>query len=436
MLAGVRVPLRPALVGVSALWACVSQSLPVGGPKSSADDATAFRDVLIFDGSRALGRGDVLVRSGTIAAVGERLTIPSGAAVIEGSGDTLLPGLIDSHAHVWKEDQLEQALVFGNTTVLDMAMAAKTAASLRAKVASAAGIRLADLRSAGNGATATGGHLTEYGYPLRTIDDPSQAKQFVDACIAEGSDYIKAIYDPRQSRFKSMSVDTLAAIVVAAHSRNKLVVAHIEKIDDAREAIDVGVDGLAHMFEGVSIDPPFFELIVARKTFVIPTLSLLQSEVGQAPGEGLAIDSDLAPALSQQALSELRASFERHKTFDFSFVLRGVSELKARGIRILAGTDAPNPGTTFGASLHGEIELLHQAGLTNEEALAAATSVPAAAFGLKDRGRIAPGLRADLLLVHGDPTSDLGATRRIAGVWRQGIPVDLKAYRNAHSREQ
>jgi hypothetical protein len=100
-------------------------------------------------------------------------------------------------------------------------------------------------------------------------------------------------------------------------------------------------------------------------------------------------------------------------------------------VRILAGTDAPNPGTAHGATIHRELELLVAAGLTPAEALGSATSVPAASFGLADRGRIAPGLRADLLLVDGDPTADIKATRAIAGVWKQGEPVDRDSVRES-----
>src|SRR5258707_1366630 len=105
-------------------------------------------------------------------------------------------------------------------------------------------------------------------------------------------------------------------------------------------------------------------------------------------------------------------------------------QLREVGARILAGTDAPMPGTAHGVSLHRELELLVHAGLTPLEALAAATSLPADAFGLHDRGRIAPGLRADLLLVEGDPGSDILATRHIRGVWKRGKPVHRSAYRD------
>ena len=79
--------------------------------------------------------------------------------------------------------------------------------------------------------------------------------------------------------------------------------------------------------------------------------------------------------------------------------------------------------------MHGERELLVEAGLPPREARAAATAAPARVFGLADRGRIAPGLRADLLLVAGDPTADITATRDIAAVWKRGVRFDRTAFR-------
>jgi imidazolonepropionase-like amidohydrolase len=92
-------------------------------------------------------------------------------------------------------------------------------------------------------------------------------------------------------------------------------------------------------------------------------------------------------------------------------------------VPVLAGTDAPAPGLTYGASLHRELEHLVNAGLTPTAALAAATSAIARAFRLSDRGRIRAGLRADLLLVDGDPSKDIRATRNIVAIWKQGVRV-------------
>ncbi len=112
-----------------------------------------------------------------------------------------------------------------------------------------------------------------------------------------------------------------------------------------------------------------------------------------------------------------------------------VRKLHAAGVPILAGTDAINPGTAHGASLHRELELLVAAGLSPSQALAAATSLAADRFGLADRGRIAPGLRADLLLVTGDPCTEIKATRAIVGVWKQGQSIDREARKATVRRE-
>ncbi len=99
------------------------------------------------------------------------------------------------------------------------------------------------------------------------------------------------------------------------------------------------------------------------------------------------------------------------------------------GVPLLVSTDGTGGDhpTTHGISYHGELDLLVQVGLTPAEALTAATAAPADAFGLDDRGRVAPGLRADLLLVNGSPSADITALRDITAIWRRGIRVNRSA---------
>jgi hypothetical protein len=119
-----------------------------------------------------------------------------------------------------------------------------------------------------------------------------------------------------------------------------------------------------------------------------------------------------------------------------SYAEEAIRQLKTAGVPILAGTDAPNEGIVHGASLHREIELLVRAGLTPTQALVAATSAPAKAFHLADRGEIAVGKRADLLLVRGDPTAQIAATRNIIAVWKAGVEIDRAAYRASRDRDR
>jgi len=216
--------------------------------------------------------------------------------------------------------------------------------------------------------------------------------------------------------------------VAAAHRRGKLAVAHIGSLQGAKDAIEAGVDGLEHLFVDAPPDAEFVDLAVRHHIFVVPTLSVLASVTGTPSGKLLAADPELQPYLLPDVRANLTASFPRHSG-SFSNPQEAVRMLKARHVPLLAGTDAPNPGTAHGVSMHGELELLVGAGMTPVEALTAATSTPAAAFHLDDRGRIAAGKRADLLLVKGDPTTDIKATRDIVSVWKLGVQPDRAAYR-------
>lgn len=115
------------------------------------------------------------------------------------------------------------------------------------------------------------------------------------------------------------------------------------------------------------------------------------------------------------------------KATDFHATTASIAQLRAAHVPILAGTDAPNPGTWYGVSELGEMELLNAAGLTPAEALTAATAAPARAFHLADRGRIAPGMRADLLLVEGDPTTRISDIENFVAVWKDGVEDDRSA---------
>ncbi|HET9363856.1 MAG TPA: amidohydrolase family protein, partial [Candidatus Angelobacter sp.] len=223
--------------------------------------------------------------------------------------------------------------------------------------------------------------------------------------------------------------ETLAAVVAAAHKNHRLAVVHIGSEMGARNAILAGADGLAHLFRGHSSPRDFGDLVAEHHAFVIPTLSVLYSVCGpDSAGSKLVKDPLLSPYLSHEAKSRLKETFPSARTnlVSCKAAPEALRQLKAAGALIVAGTDAPNPGTTYGASLHGELEMYVEDGLTPIEALTAATSSPAQAFHIPDRGRIAPGLRADLLLVNGHPDENIKATRDIQAVYKGGVELERK----------
>jgi imidazolonepropionase-like amidohydrolase len=267
------------------------------------------------------------------------------------------------------------------------------------------------------------------GPPLPTVASPADAPAFVDARISEGSDYIKVIYDDLAGLGMSLPMldrHTLTALVEAAHARGALVVVHVGSEDQARAAIESGADGLAHLFTGPNVSAGFASLLAGRGAFVIPTLTVLRGICGQPNGAGIATDPLLRPYIRPSLRERMSRSWASTRSCEGTH--EAIRDLAQHGVPILAGTDAPVPGQTYGASVHGELELLVGIGLTPVQALTAATAAPAKAFGLTDRGDIRPGLQADLILVDGDPTTDILATRRIAKVWKRGVQVERATY--------
>jgi imidazolonepropionase-like amidohydrolase len=416
--------LNQYLVPIALFAMLLPDHVPLGAQTSGA--TTLIRHVRVFDGTRGIGTRDVLVRDGRISAVAPTLTAPAGAVIVDGTNRTLLPGFIDAHTHAFG-DALADALAFGVTTELDMFTNVSEARDRRAEQKAGPVSGRADLFSAGVLATAPGGHGTEYGIAIPTIAAPESAQAFVDVRLAEGSDFIKIILDDGSAygrTIPTVSRATLVALVRAAHARRKLAVVHVGTLADARMAVGAGADGLMHLFVDRSPDAEFGRFVAAHRAFVVPTLTVLKSVVGDAQGEKLASDARLAPYLGSTGRGTLLASFAFHSKMSYAAAEETVRQLKAAGVPILAGTDATNPGTAHGISIHRELELLVSAGLTPTEALAAATGAPAKSFALGNRGRIAAGQRADLVLVDGDPTVDITATRAIVSVWKGGVLLD------------
>ncbi len=387
--------------------------------------ALVFRDVDVFDGSRMIRRTTVVVRDGMIRAVGADAAIPPSAEVVDGKGKTLLPGLFDAHVHLGLmqcEQFLHDALDFGVTTELEM-WGSDAAVELKKRMAAGGFPDIADLRTAGTGVTVPGGHPTQMGGPpFPTLAPGDDAQAFVDARIAEGIDYLKIIYEHSRP---TLSKAQLGEVVAAAHRRNLLVVVHVTTLADARDAIAAGADGLAHVFADMAPDTGFAEFAAAHHVFVVPTLSVVEAATTATPATPWWRDDPrVAPFLTPSMRRSLEMKFPPGFRPDqkLANAVAAVGALRRAGVPILAGTDSPAPGLAHGVSIHRELELLVRAGLTPVEALAAATSEPARAFGLRDRGRIAAGLRADLLLVNGDPTRNVAATRDIVGIWKLGVP--------------
>ncbi|MGI8990168.1 MAG: amidohydrolase family protein [Bryobacteraceae bacterium] len=226
----------------------------------------------MFDGEEMLGIRDVLVASGKIAAIAPRIRPPSGTRVIDARGLTLSPGLFDSHAHI--EDggyYLRASALFGVTTVVDLGTAGpgNTPREIHERVRNAPPGESADFLSAGIFVTVKGGHGTEFGRSIPTLDDPAEAQSFVDARIAEGSDLIKIIYEDFGGKMPRLPKASMEAVIASAHARGKLAVVHAgEGPGPIRDALDAGADGIAHVFVNGIAEPGFGEMFVSHGAFM------------------------------------------------------------------------------------------------------------------------------------------------------------------------
>jgi len=369
--------------------------------------SSSITNVRVFDGAKLSAPTTIVIADAFISSVGGKAT----GTIVDGTGFALLPGLIDAHVHVDDASQLEELLTHGITTAFDMANSRPEAtAALRSRPG------LPQLLGAGLPASAPGGtHTKKMGFPADSaVQGPGDAARFVADRLRDHSDYIKIIVeDPRMPGTTALSPETITALVVAAHAAGLLVVAHAVTSTAMNFAADAGVDVITHAPVNRAITSDEAAGLAKRGAALLPTLTMLQGTAG---------------VVNSGRMFRLLRRLNIAPPVEYANARASVAVAKATALPILAGTDANNdPGAPwnpkFGSSLHDEFELLVDAGLTPAEVIAAATSTPARVFGLTDRGAVKAELRADLLLVSGDPTTDIRATRAVSGVWLGGQKV-------------
>lgn len=373
----------------------------------------------VFDGRRLTEPTTVVLEGGRISArtpdagadVPAGVDAAAGADIVDGRGGVLLPGLIDTHVHIDTRADLEACARWGVTTVLDMAAPdLAVIAALRHQEG------LPDLLSAGYPASAPGGmHTRRMGFPAQTaLSGPSDAPRFVAERVAQGADYVKVIVeDPKMPGTKALDPVTIAALVTAAHAAGRIVIAHAVTTRAQRLAVDAGVDVVTHTPLNAVLTPDLVEAVKSRGTALSPTLTMMRGT---------------ARTLAGKPLLRLLGLLRIAPRLDYENASASVGACHRGGVTILAGTDSNNSDIApasprHGEALHDELALLVGAGLSPVEALRSATVVPATVFHLPDRGSIEVGQRADLLLVDGDPTRDITATRAVRGVWISGTRV-------------
>jgi len=397
----------------------------------------------------------VLISNGKVASVGAAGSIkaPAGAVVIDGKGKTLLPGLWDSHQHVGGDWGLLQNVATGMTNYRSPGSSIDDAQSIFKR-------------------RAAGDLLAPDGKVSVIIDrkDPLAAQGALTVSSAEEAvaavDKIKAAGMWGVKFYTSMNPAWIAPAAAEAHKLGLHVHGHVPAGMRPLDAVRAGYDEVTHInfimmqvmpqevvdkantaarLEGparygkdVDLDSAemraFYAELAKRKTIIDPTLVVwepLMTSDGSAIPPEYAAYADIAPAAVARGWKiggyPLFGGLTRddfRKSFDKSVQL--VGRLHRAGVPIVAGTDG------YGLELVRELELYQQAGLTNVEALQTATIVPARMVGMDDRiGAIAPGKTADIILVEGDVSKDIGNLRHVQTVFLDGYRLDGDALRKA-----
>jgi imidazolonepropionase-like amidohydrolase len=410
--------------------------------------------LIIGDGSAPLDGGAFVVQDGRITALGRKgaVTAPPGASRVDLIGKTVMPALVNAHAHFGYErftraagealpgnftpanllDHLQREAFYGVGTANDGG-SAPVPLSLQFQRDQAAGSAPAAARYWFNAGIVppNGGPdaiLIKGTRPLHANYEvvlAPEARAAVQEVAARNITHVKIWLGDRGGSYPAMPHEVYDAVIDEAHKHGIRVHAHATTLRDQKDALRAGVDLLVHMVQNVKIDDELMALVREKKPYWATVIALGdRSDV---------CDSDpfFTQSLSAKIIADIRASActpnpnvsAREELLKYNFM-----KMIDSGARLVLGADTGiRPGNAFGSGDHHEIAHWVQLGLTPAQAIVAATSRPAEALGLEDVGMLAEGRSADFVVLTANPLDDIRNTRQIESVYLRGALVDRNA---------
>ncbi|HMF76571.1 MAG TPA: amidohydrolase family protein [Bryobacteraceae bacterium] len=413
-------------------------------------ETKVLKNFTLIDGAgqAPLARAAMIIDNGRIRWVGPvaQLKAPASAETIDLTGKYVMPGLINLHGHVGNTVDLQQSAKFftrdniqknlrtyasyGVTTVLSMGTDQDLMFKIRAEQRATGRPSEARVYTAGQGFIFKGGYGGLAGVNTG-VSSVAEVEPAVAAQAAKHVDIIKLWLDDHLGTQKKMPYPIAKAIIESAHRHNLRVAAHIFYLQDAKELVSYGVDGLAHSVRDKPIDQALIDGMKQHGAWQMAATLTREASMfvyGETPS--FANDPFFTRALSAQVLQTLKSpKYQQTVRADPDFrQYRGLFETARRNLKTLAsagvsygmGTDTGPPGRFPGYFEQWELELMVQSGLTPMQAITAATRSGAEFLHANDLGTLQASKWADLVVLRRNPLDDIKNTRSIEAVYIAG----------------
>ncbi|HEV2664554.1 MAG TPA: amidohydrolase family protein, partial [Blastocatellia bacterium] len=417
--------------------------------KQNNENIIAVIGATVIDGAGAEpSKQTVVIRGDRIEAAGANVEPPAGARRIDAEGMTLMPGLFDLHTHLpyssvsgaagdWTKN-LKAYLYCGVTSVVDFGAYAEMFEPMRRLIRT--GVVAAPRISLAVRITTPGGHGSEGGrgeFFSLEVSTAREARAAVRRALAYQPDVIKAFTDGwrygASPDMSSMNEETLTALVDEAHKNGFEVLTHTVTLERAKIAARAGVDVIAHGVGDRTVDEELFKLMKAKATTYAPTLAVYEPRgrdiltplLGAvlSPAARLTLVPPQSPPIRPADGSAENGDPPRMRRW--TVLQNNTAALRKAGITFGVGADSGVTGTHHGWATLRELQLLVAGGLTPLEAITAATGAAARAIKVDgERGTIAPGKLADLVLVEGEPHKDIRDVEKVRRVFLGGREID------------
>jgi len=416
----------------------------------------ALKNVRLIDGSGSSPTENVTIvlSGGKIRDIGpaSRVTTPEGADVVDLSGKTVIPGIINLHGHVGMvkglsqdmenytrenaEGQLKTYATYGVTTTTSMGTDSDLILEIR------------DVQRRGNvnGArvlTALRGFTTIGGYPTQApgvkgvaqeVATSAQARAWVNRLHDKGADVVKMWVDDHHENFEKLPPRMYKAIIEQAHKYDMLAFAHLYELADAKGLVDAGLDVIAHSVRDAEVDDVLIAAMKNNNVTYVATLSREKSTFIYADSPEWLDDPFFRKSVDDTTLEAVKTTLkatqakdpERQINIDgLAMAMKNLKKLSDAGVRIGFGSDTGPPARFSGYFEHWEMELMVESGLTPMQVITSASKTAAEALGIeKDFGTLAKGKAADLVVLNSDPLDDILNTRDIHSVYLAGRKLE------------